>query len=110
MHLGSLAIISAQNPSNFVHIILNNGAHDSVGGQPTVGKNISLTSIAKAGNYKKVFKVKSKSEIESILEEISFKDGPIFLEVIIKKGSRSDLGRPKSTPEENKKLFMKNLK
>lgn len=110
MHLGSQAIISAQNPSNFVHIILNNGAHDSVGGQPTVGKNISLTSIAKACNYKKAFKVKSKSEIESISEEISFKDGPIFLEVIIKKGSRSDLGRPKSSPEENKKLFMKNLK
>ena len=62
MHLGSQAIISAQNPSNFVHIILNNGAHDSVGGQPTVGKNISLTSIAKACNYKEVFKVKSKSE------------------------------------------------
>ena len=110
MHLGSQAIISAQNPSNLVHIILNNGAHDSVGGQPTVGKDISLTSIAKAFNYKKVFKVKSKYEIASTLEEISFNDGPVFLEIIIKKGARSDLGRPNSSPKENKRLFMKSLK
>ena len=110
MHLGSQAIIAAQNSENLVHIILNNGAHDSVGGQPTVGKDISLTSIALALNYRKVFKVKSKQEIESLSGKISFSDGPVFVEVIIKKGSRSNLGRPKSAPKDNKELFMKNLK
>ena len=104
MHLGSQAIIASQNPSNLIHVILNNGAHDSVGGQSTVGKEISFTSVAKGFKYQKIYKVKSKYEIESLSKEISFQEGPIFIEVLIKKGSRSDLGRPKTAPEENKKL------
>ncbi len=109
MHMGSQAIIGSLNPLNFVHVILNNGSHDSVGGQPTVGKEISLCSVAVALNYKKIFKVRSENEIKSLSKEISFNDGPILIEVIIKKGARPDLGRPKSEPKENKNFFMNKL-
>ena len=110
MHLGSMAIIGTEEPENFVHIVLNNGAHDSVGGQPSVAQKISLTSIAKACNYKNIYSVSSKEEINSLKESISSEKGPIFIELIIKKGSRKDLGRPKTTPLANKESFMEQLK
>ena len=109
MHMGSQAIIGSQKPLNFVHVILNNGAHDSVGGQPTVGKEVSLSSVALALNYKKIFKVKSLNEIKSLSKEILFNEGPILIEVILRKGARADLGRPKSGPKENKNFFMNRL-
>ena len=110
MHLGSMAIIGTEEPENFVHIVLNNGAHDSVGGQPSVAQKISLPSIAKACNYKNIYSVSSKEEINSLKESISSEKGPIFIELIIKKGSRKDLGRPKTTPLANKESFMEQLK
>jgi phosphonopyruvate decarboxylase len=110
MHLGSMAIIGTQEPENLVHIVLNNGSHDSVGGQPSVAKEISLTLIAKACNYKNIYSVSSKEEINSLKKSISSEKGPIFIELIIKKGSRKDLGRPKTTPLINKENFMKQLK
>ena len=109
MHLGSLAIIGSLKPKNLIHVILNNGSHDSVGGQPTVGKDISFTSVAAGLKYHNIFKVSNKEEIELLSNKISFSDGPTLIEVIIKKGARTNLGRPKSSPEENKKLFMNNL-
>ena len=110
MHLGSQAVISSQNPKNLVHIILNNGAHDSVGGQPTVGRKISFSSVALGLKYKKIFVVKSKEEIKSLSKEIAFDNGPTFIEIFIKKGARANLGRPKSDPQDNKVQFMKNIK
>ena len=110
MHLGSQAVISSQKATNLIHVILNNGAHDSVGGQPTVGKKISLTSVASGLKYKKVFKVKTKLEIKSFSGKFLFNDGPIFIEVIVRKGARANLGRPKTDPKRNKELFMKQVK
>ena len=105
MHMGSLAAIGTQKPRNYYHIVLNNGAHDSVGGQPTIAPFIDIPAIARSCGYTKVFLAKTKEELKKILEEKH--KGLTFIEVKVKKGSRKDLGRPKTTPQENKAAFMK---
>lgn len=110
MHLGGMAIIGNQAPKNFKHILINNGAHDSVGGQETVGLNLDIISIAKACGYKECYSCNSKKELETYAEKIENMDGPILLEVKVKKGARKDLGRPTTTPINNKEIFMAYLK
>lgn len=106
MHMGSLAITASMQPSNYIHIIFNNGAHDSVGGQPTVGLQMDLPQIAKACGYIKVLSVTDEDNLRNALESIKTLNGPILLEIKVKKGSRKDLGRPTSTPIQNKEAFM----
>ena len=109
MHLGGLTAIGSQRPKNMVHIVLNNGAHDSVGGQPTVGRKINLCAVAQACGYDKVVSVKTLEELQSRLKELCTNFGSVFIEVLVSKGARPDLGRPKSSPIENKKAFMEFL-
>ena len=109
MHLGGLTAIGSQRPKNMVHIVLNNGAHDSVGGQPTVGRKINLCAVAQACGYDKVVSVKTLEELQSRLKELCTNSGSVLIEVLVSKGARSDLGRPKSSPIENKKAFMEFL-
>ena len=109
MHMGSMAIVASKKPANYVHVIFNNGAHDSVGGQPTVGLKIDLPAIAKAVGYTESYSVSTKQELISLLNS-QFKKGPVLLEIKVKKGNRKDLGRPTTTPIENKEAFMNNLK
>ena len=110
MHAGSLGIIGDLAPENFKHILINNGAHDSVGGQKTIAHNIDICSIAKDFNYKKIYKVEKEVELKTIFTEFKNNKGPVFLEIIVKKGSRKELGRPNISPKENKKAFIKFLK
>jgi len=110
MHLGSLAIIGSESPKNFKHIVINNGAHDSVGGQPTVGFKVSLISIAKSCGYKEVFKAETSEEVKEAITNLESCEGPAMLEIKVNKGSRSNLGRPTIIPIKNKKEFMKFLK
>lgn len=109
MHLGGVAIIGNQQPKNFKHILINNGSHDSVGGQETVGLKIDTLAIAKACGYKKCYSCSSKQELIKLSKEISDIEGPILIEIKVKKGSRKDLGRPGATPIENKEIFMEFL-
>lgn len=109
MHLGGLAIIGNQNPENFRHILINNGAHDSVGGQETVGFKIDTLAIAKACGYKECYSCSSRTDLLELSETIKNIEGPIFLEIKVKKGARKDLGRPTTTPIENKEAFMEFL-
>ena len=106
MHMGSLAIIGSQKPKNFKHIIFNNGSHDSVGGQPTVGFEIDFTKIAEACGYKIALKAKTSDEVKEKMKILKLRDGPILLEIKVNKGARSDLIRPTKTPQENKQDFM----
>ena len=109
MHMGSMAIVANKAPQNYIHVVFNNGAHDSVGGQPTVGLKINLPAIAEAVGYKHVYSVETKDYLQELLEKISSQEGPIFLEVKVKKGNRKDLGRPTTTPIQNKDALMKFL-
>ena len=110
MHMGSLAINANVDCKNLKHIIFNNGAHDSVGGQPTVAHKISISSAAKAFGYDKVLVARNENEIKKSIKDLKEFKGTALLEILINKGFRSDLGRPTSSPKENKKSFMKFLK
>ncbi len=109
MHMGSWAIIGQSAPANFYHILFNNGAHDSVGGQPTVGLHIDFPAIAIACGYKTVFSVTTRKELDEVLAQIDNCEAPVLLEIKVKKGARKDLGRPTTTPIENKESLMKLL-
>ena len=110
MHMGSMAIVANKAPKNYIHVVFNNGAHDSVGGQPTVGLKIDLPAVAKAVGYKVTISVSSKEELEKELStlnsQLSTVGGPILLEVQVRKGNRKDLGRPTTTPIQNKEALM----
>ena len=110
MHMGSMAIVASKSPANYVHVVFNNGAHDSVGGQPTVGLKIDLPAVAKAVGYKDALTADSKESLASALEKLKGMQGPVLLEVKVKKGNRKDLGRPTTTPIENKNALMEFLR
>lgn len=110
MHMGAMAISGSMAPGNFYHILFNNGVHDSVGGQPTVGYQIDLPEIASACGYKTVLSVDNASDLAEVLDGLTDNDAPLFLEIKVKKGARADLGRPTTTPEENKRALMDFLK
>jgi phosphonopyruvate decarboxylase len=109
MHMGSMAIVSSKAPKNYVHVIFNNGAHDSVGGQPTVGLKIDFIMIANALGYRHALSVDSKDALVEALSKINGMEGPVLLEVKVKKGNRKDLGRPTTTPIQNKEALMEFL-
>ncbi len=111
MHLGGMATIGTSDTGNLFHIVLNNGAHDSVGGQPTVAQQISLTEIATACGYDAVEgPVEDEAEIRFQIERLAQLHGRRFLEVLVRPGSRADLGRPKESPAENKAMFIDRLR
>lgn len=110
MHMGSMAIVANKQPNNYVHVIFNNGAHDSVGGQPTVGLKIDIPRIARAVGYKHTFSVSTKDDLIDILNNVKIQDGPTLMEIKVKKGNRKDLGRPTTTPIQNKEALMNFLK
>jgi len=106
MHLGNLTTIGQSANPTFIHVVLNNGAHDSVGGQPTCAFKVDLPEIAKSCGYKSVFSVSEIDSIAPILLECEKGKGPYFIEIKIKKGARKNLGRPTSSPDENLQALM----
>lgn len=110
MHMGSLCVNGNHSPKNFKHILFNNGAHDSVGGQLTVGFNVNFSEIARNCGYKIVECIDYNDEesIKNCVNILLKTDGPIFLEVRCDKGARSDLGRPPSSLK-NKELFIRHI-
>jgi len=114
MHLGGMPIVGSLCPANLVHVVFNNGAHDSVGGQPTVGLDIEFPELAEVFGYTHANSVDDEEQLADVLtylpQQVVQNDGPYFLEVRVKKGNRSDLGRPTTTPLENKQAFMDFLK
>ena len=110
MHQGTMALIGQSNACNLIHIVLNNGAHDSVGGQKTCALEIDLCQIAKGFGYEQVFRVNSSIDLGSLLQEVDRgMTGSTFIEIRVDCGSRSDLGRPSMTPIENRDVFMNHL-
>ena len=109
MHMGSLAIIGTQAPANLRHVVINNGAHDSVGGQPTAGLAINIAGIALACGYRGVATVTSAEELTDALHAARDAEGPSLLEVRVSSDPHTDAGRPTTTPAENKAAFMRAL-
>ncbi len=112
MHMGAMGTIGSLKPQNFVHVVLNNGSHESVGGMPTVAKGIKagrLGSIAEALGYEDVFWVKTLERLDIRLKEVNKKRELSYIEIECKSESRKNLGRPTISAINNKMNFMNNL-
>lgn len=107
MHLGAMTVIGANNPGNLVHIVINNEAHETVGGMPTVAGKIDLLAIAKASGYGFVRSVSTYEELDQALQTVRASKCLCFLEVKSALGARADLGRPTTTAKDNKAGFMR---
>lgn len=105
MHMGNMAIVGSKRPRNYVHVVFNNGAHDSVGGQPTVGQEIDLVKIAYAMHYEHAECVWTAEKLQQAILNIDG-NGPMLLDILVRKGNRNDLGRPTTTPIQNKEALM----
>jgi len=109
MHMGSMAIVGQASSANLLHVILNNGRHDSVGGQPTCGLEINFTTIAEGCGYQLVRSANDETELINALDAMSDLEGPLLLDVRIGAGHRKDLGRPEISPQDQKRNFMRHL-
>ena len=110
MHMGSLAVLGSLDPKNIVHIVINNGAHETVGGMPTAAKSADLCGIALACGYKKALPAENFDELDAFLKEAKESEELCFIEISASIGARADLGRPTTTAVENKLAFMNMLK
>jgi phosphonopyruvate decarboxylase len=109
MHMGASGIIAQSNLTNFLHLLINNGAHDSVGGQPTIGFELNLQKLTKEMGYRETYTCNDEIGLLREIKRITEVSGPKFLEIKVKKGAREDLGRPTISPKENLKDFMENI-
>jgi phosphonopyruvate decarboxylase len=109
MHMGAAAIVGAAKLANFKHVILNNGVHDSVGGMATAGLRVSFTEIVKGCGYTEGWRVERRDDMSKKLAQLRSARGPAMLEIMVRQGARSDLGRPQTSPIENKTAFKKFL-
>ena len=109
MHLGAMAVTGSVRPKNFIHIVINNGAHETVGGMPTVVAGIDLVAIARACGYPYAVSADNFDSLDRELELAKERSDLSLIEVKCAIGSRSDLGRPTTTALENKQSFMKHL-
>lgn len=110
MHMGSMAVLGANAPKNMVHVVINNGAHETVGGMPTVAAKIDLVAIAKACGYPYAVSVDTFDDLDKELEDAKMRNELSLIEVKCSIGARDDLGRPTTTALENKQNFMEYLK
>jgi phosphonopyruvate decarboxylase len=109
MHMGALAFIAANAPANFVHIVINNRAHESVGSMPTGCQNADFAALAGTAGYKKAVRISTEQELSDVGSIIANADGPVLIEIMVTLDSRADLGRPAETAAENRDAFMNYL-
>lgn len=109
MHMGALPFIASQAPENFVHIIINNRAHESVGAMPTGCQKIDFADMAKAAGYLYTEKIVDAAGLENIKESINCVKGPILYEIMVSLVSRPDLARPAEMAKANRDSFMNKL-
>jgi len=107
MKMGTLATIGNYKPKNLAHILIDNGVHESTGGQPTVSRTVHWEGIFQAVGYQSVMTVETRDELGSLkLDQIN---GPLAVVIRVSPGSRDNLGRPATTPAQNKEGFMEFL-
>lgn len=109
MHMGALPFIASRAPENFVHIVINNQAHESVGAMPTGCRHADFAVLAQAAGYAYTEKIDDYEGLERIIKDMEGKKGPVLYEITVSLKSRPDLSRPAETPKENRDAFMKYL-
>ena len=110
MHMGAMAVIGKTNPANLIHIVINNEAHETVGGMPTAASAANIAAVAEACGYASAVCVSSFEELDQALNEAKERKQLSLIEVKCAIGARADLGRPTTTALENKENFMAYLK
>lgn len=105
MHMGGLAFLASNAPENFIHIVINNQAHESVGAMPTGAQAVSIAKVAQAAGYRKTLSIAKQEDMTKVRELLNEK-GPVLCEIMVGLNSRADLGRPKETAAENREAFM----
>lgn len=108
MHMGGMAFLAANAPENYIHIIINNQAHESVGAMPTGAQAVSFVKVAQATGYRKTLSIVKQEDMTQIKDLLNEK-GPVLCEIMVGLDSRADLGRPKETAAENRETFMSYL-
>jgi phosphonopyruvate decarboxylase len=107
MHLGALPLIAGRHPQNLIHVVINNGAHETVGGMPVCSGSMNISSLASAAGYAHVLTAASEKELDQVLAAAAAcTDGPVFIEIRCACGSRDNLGRPTTTPAMNRDALM----
>jgi phosphonopyruvate decarboxylase len=106
MHMGAMPVIAGFGPRRFLHVLLNNGTHESVGGQATSAGQINFAQLAPAVGYQGYALAFDLASLDAAWAHLASATGPVLLEVKMQSGSRDDLGRPSSTAEQNKLAFM----
>ena len=109
MHMGAMAVIGANAPGNLVHVVVNNAAHETVGGMPTVAGQIDLVNIARACGYRQAVRVEDYEALDRALTEARDANALCFIEAMSGLGARDDLGRPTIPAIENKRNFMAHI-
>ena len=107
MHMGTLASVADHGPGNLFHVVFNNGVHDSVGGQPTSIGVVDIAATARASGYGWSDSTDQLDRIEPLVSEMRAVPGPTLLEIRVRPGARSDLGRPTVTPAESRDRFLR---
>lgn len=110
MQLGTMATIGHHKNNRLKHILVDNNAHESTGGQPTVSSSVDFPAVARACGYDDVQSVDNKEDLEKSLQNLENNEKLSLLVVKVKKGSRPDLGRPTTTPKENRDAFTRNFR
>jgi phosphonopyruvate decarboxylase len=98
MKMGNFATIGAQSPKNLIHILFDNGVHDSTGGQATVSAGVDFARIALACGYSSGATVDDLGGFEASVAECLKAPGPHFIRVRVQPGSIRNLGRPTVSP------------
>lgn len=109
MHMGAMAVIGNRRPKNLVHVVINNEAHESVGGMPTVSATMNIPQIALGCGYEWAASVQTMEELKEKLQQAKAAAVLSLIEVKCAVGARADLGRPKASPKENRDIFMEYL-
>lgn len=110
MHTGAAALIGNRKPERLIHILLNNGSHETVGGMPTISYSLEWDKAVLGFGYKKAYCVSAKEELAEVLIQCKIEKGPVFVEILVSSSSRDDLGRPSIKPIDNKKSIMEFIK
>ena len=109
MHLGAMAVLGQKKPANLVHVVINNAAHETVGGMPVCEGALNLTGMAMSAGYRHVSRAASEMELYQAVDAAISAGELAFIEVLCAVGARDDLGRPTTTPQQNRDALMKFL-
>ena len=109
MHQGAMSVLARRKPDNMIHVVINNAAHETVGGMPVCERALDVSAVARAVGYPKALRADSPESLAAAVQEAMKARCLTLIEVMCSVGSRADLGRPTTTPRENRDALMQFL-